>query len=843
MFSLAERFEKKLAYERLIDFLPYKAWDPGSGIYILDLGKQSRIGWFFVCQPIHIKEEVVHEFESLFSVLPPKSTLQIALAATPFVRPVLAEFLKLRNQTRLSRKSSTQKEAVDTLRHMLSEKVRLFMRMTKKSESVAYPYLFRKLNVRKLNVYFSFALPASEAEGALKLKNKTQTILQGVGFFPRTGTPCDLYDLLYFLFRNCKNVIPPSEKIPTREWMKGKEDGKPASDEIFVSLSELLSPTQLAIQIKSDSIISDDQRTLISISYKFYPKEIYPGIMDEVLGDPAKAELQLAMNFYHCLSIYLPDQSQAKEELNRKHAVAAWQAFGPMAKFVPKMGKLKEELADMLQRSEEESICKAYLHTLIVASSPESAEEAASTYMAHVRKIGFYPVRDKFILFPLLINSLPMSLSSEEIPKLFRVRTLSGHMCASLAPIFADGGQFGKPVLLFGTRRGFVFAGDIFASPQAYNGLIFGGTGGGKSFFLNELITSYFSIGGKVIVIDVGRSFQKLCAVLGGKHVEFSEKSPINLNPFAHLTLQNKEEVAFEMEMLKNFTEMMCAPKGGFSDYQKAALTEIFNKVIEKHGTETSFDLIAEELARHPDQRIKDIATMLAPWIKGGENYRWMGTGRPINFESDFIVIEMEELGSRPSLCSIALYYLIYRISYDLLQRTMKDMAFKKKPKFLFIDEAWELLRMGNTEFIEKGYRRFRKTGSGIWIITQGPADLEDTPIADAVWANSHFVVSLSVKSFDKKKVEHKLGQYALDILPRLKTVAGQFSEFYFKTPFGEECLRFYAPRYTQLVYTTHPKEVAKIENYRQRGFSYPEAIRRVIQDEQKERGQRERKK
>ena len=191
MFSLAERFEKKLTYERLVDFLPYKAWDPGSGIYILDLGKQSRIGWFFVCQPIHIKEEVVHEFESLFSVLPPKSTLQIALAATPFVRSVLAEFLKLRNQTRLSRKSSTQKEAVDTLRHMLSEKVRLFMRMTKKSESVAYPYLFRKLNV-----YFSFTLPASEAEGALKLKNKTQTILQGVGFFPRTGTPCDLYDLL-----------------------------------------------------------------------------------------------------------------------------------------------------------------------------------------------------------------------------------------------------------------------------------------------------------------------------------------------------------------------------------------------------------------------------------------------------------------------------------------------------------------------------------------------------------------------------------------------------------------------------------------------------------------------
>ena len=37
MFSLNERFEKKLTYERFADFLPYIAWDPGTGIYILNI--------------------------------------------------------------------------------------------------------------------------------------------------------------------------------------------------------------------------------------------------------------------------------------------------------------------------------------------------------------------------------------------------------------------------------------------------------------------------------------------------------------------------------------------------------------------------------------------------------------------------------------------------------------------------------------------------------------------------------------------------------------------------------------------------------------------------------------
>ena len=827
MFSLNERFEKKLTYERFADFLPYIAWDPGTGIYILNIGKESRIGWFFVCHPISSSSNMMHDLESLLSALPAKSTVQVALTATPHIGRLLGEYLRMRNKTRLSKRDGDLAEDNATiLRYMLTEKIRLYTDMTKRSRSISFPYL-----VRQLLVYFSFTIPGSEASEGVKIRAKTEGTLRGAGFFPRMGNPCDLYDLLSFLFKNTKGITAPSEHIRTKQWMQGKKP-RPAGSETFVPLFELLAPVDLAAKIEKDRIICDDNRTLISISYKHYPAETDPFLMNRILGDPSRAEMQLPLNFYHCFNIYIPEQSQARDKISRRHTVTAWQAFGPMAKFAPKMAKLRDELSDLMEKSSEQTLCEGYLHSIIVGADPDTVEDAASSYMAYAKRLNFYPVRDKFVLLPLLLNSLPMSLSPTEMPKLFRKRTLTSQMAATLSPVQGDGGQFGRPVFLFGTRRGFTFAGDIFASPTAYNGLVFGGTGGGKSFFLNELITSYFSVGGKAIVIDVGRSFTKLCSVLGGEYVEFGENSPINLNPFAHLSIENKEDLREEMEMLKNFTEIMCAPREGFSDYQKAALTEIFNKVIEKHGTETSFDSIAEELSRHRDQRMKDIATMLMPWMKNGENHRWIAGGRPINFDSDIMVIEMEELGARPFLRSIALYYLIYRVSHDFLQRTAKDPEFRKKPKFLFIDEAWELLRAGDVDFIERGYRRFRKTGSGIWIISQSPSDLEGTPITDAVWTNSQFIVSLSVDSFDKEKAETRLSKYAIELIPKLKTFVGEFSGIYFKSPFGEECLRFYAPRYTQLVYSTLHEEVAKIESYREKGLSYAEAVEKVMLEE-----------
>ena len=66
-----------------------------------------------------------------------------------------------------------------------------------------------------------------------------------------------------------------------------------------------------------------------------------------------------------------------------------------------------------------------------------------------------------------------------------------------------------------------------------YNFAIIGAPGSGKSVLMNEMAWSYRSIGAKVWMLDLGRSFEKLCSKAGGTYIEFRTDSKINLNPFS----------------------------------------------------------------------------------------------------------------------------------------------------------------------------------------------------------------------------------------------------------------------------------------------------------------------
>ena len=73
----------------------------------------------------------------------------------------------------------------------------------------------------------------------------------------------------------------------------------------------------------------------------------------------------------------------------------------------------------------------------------------------------------------------------------------------------------------------------LYDSGSNYNCCIAAQSGSGKSFLVNEIISSYLSEGGQCWVIDVGRSYEKkLCEVYDGEFLQFGQDSGICLNPF-----------------------------------------------------------------------------------------------------------------------------------------------------------------------------------------------------------------------------------------------------------------------------------------------------------------------
>ena len=96
--------------------------------------------------------------------------------------------------------------------------------------------------------------------------------------------------------------------------------------------------------------------------------------------------------------------------------------------------------------------------------------------------------------------------------------------CANLAPLQGEFGATDSPLMMLFGRRGQPLFWNPFANKEGnYNTAVIGKSGSGKSVFMQELVASIRGFGGKVYVIDDGRSFMNSCRLQGGEFVEFSD--------------------------------------------------------------------------------------------------------------------------------------------------------------------------------------------------------------------------------------------------------------------------------------------------------------------------------
>jgi conjugal transfer ATP-binding protein TraC len=65
-----------------------------------------------------------------------------------------------------------------------------------------------------------------------------------------------------------------------------------------------------------------------------------------------------------------------------------------------------------------------------------------------------------------------------------------------------------------------------------FNVAVAAASGAGKSFFTQDYVKAILGSGGKVFIIDSGRSYENLCQILDGEYIDFEEGNTICLNPF-----------------------------------------------------------------------------------------------------------------------------------------------------------------------------------------------------------------------------------------------------------------------------------------------------------------------
>lgn len=657
-----------------------------------------------------------------------------------------------------------------------------------------------------------------EIERAAMLRTSFQQALSTVGFASRPLTS----DLL---LHELGTIVNHGTQASWRRGVVRHDPDKLLRDQI------LDFDNAIDVDDKGLWLRSGNKRVKV-LSPKKLPGKVYFGHAASFLGDMWYGVRGIRESCLFVATLHFPDHESTKGTLTTKRQWAVRQAFGPMLKWVPQLEAKKQAYDVLFQALEDgDRAVRLNFSVILFADNEEASVAAVSNATTYFSELGFRLLEDRFFTLPLFLNALPLCADRNAIGDTFRYKTMATRHAIPLLPIFGDWKGTGTPMLQFISRNGQVMNVSLYDSNSNYNCCIAAQSGSGKSFLTNEIISAYLSAGGRVWVIDVGRSYEKLCRVYGGDFIHFGDSSNVSLNPFPLIREYDGEEG--EEDMIVGLQQAMAAPTQPLTDFQTSALKSISRAVWEQKGREMIVDDVATACSQHADRRVQDIGAQLYAFTRKGGYGRYVSGDNNIKFTNDFTVLELEELKGRKHLQQVVLLQLIYQIQQEMY------LGERNRPKIVIIDEAWDLLTQGDVaKFIEHGYRRFRKYFGSAITITQSVRDLYDTPTGRAIVENSAFMWLLGQKAETvnglKKDGRLPLSDGEYELLKTVRTEPGVFSEIFFITPTGRSIGRLIVEPFRRLLYSTKADEVEAIEAHRRQGKTVAEAIDAILLERQR---------
>lgn len=800
--------EQLLHRESFSELLPYLAYDEEHNIYALDDG----IGFVLECSPLSLAgSDTVAAIRGILesSSNPPGMCMQFMLLSTTDIKSLLDQYVLLR-EIRNGNNLYTE---------FCKKRREFYLEGSKKSILSGYDYVVRDFRLF-ISVKLSLKLRTPEEyrrakDKASEIKNTVTQALRTSYLHPRTVPETELVYLL-------KMLINPSHE----------PEAAPRCDP-SIPLKDQVVFADNTIEVNKDCMVIDGKYCK-SFTVNQYPEEWDISSAISFIGDAYENLKQIPANFFAAFNCITLDQLPAEKRIRKLSMSINYQAFGQIAKFLPDILRKKENVDRLMaQMANKEQLVKAYFHVFVYADSMDHLQKMTGQIKSIYRNIGILLQDDTYINLPLFLQSLPMGIVHEARDSLKRYKTLTTSNASELAPVQADWKGTGTPVMLLFSRRGQTMTFDLFDHRQGgKNAIVVAGTGGGKSFFVNEAVVSYLGIGGKIWIIDVGGSYKKIAEVFGGEFITFGPESKVNINPFSKIR-DYKELQDEHMPVLKGMLAQMASPSNPISDIEFSYLEEAIGECFIKHHANTTITNIVEYLANGTDARQHDLGKMLFPYTNKGSYRNYFEGPSNLRPESNFVVLELEELKTKKDLQEVVLLSLIHQIQQEMYLTVNKDEA----RKLVIMDEAWDLLGGGNTgKFMEDGYRRFRKYGGAAISITQSFEDFDRFPAGKAIIANSAFKCFLrqeqsSIEALRKSK-QVILPKHFFEMIMSVNTDPGNYSEVFLMTPLGYGVGRLIVDRFTQLLYTTDPDEKLRIKRHLDTGLELTCAIEKVMEEE-----------
>lgn len=833
----ADRLPRQLLQEisqmpRLTGILPYLAWQEDARLFALDQGgfgerDEHAIGFCIETMPqTGASEEMEKVLASLFVSCPPGTGIQISLYGSPHILPLLKAQANLLPTSAIDAEAEgLQRRNSNIFRLLARRRIDHYMKGVSESIFGHQTYLLRDFrSVISVTLPLDPELPA-DVDEALRIRESIHATLKSAHLPGHDWGPDDLLNFVADFFDHAR-LFDGGSVTPIR-WDAGQ------------ALRKQISNLEIASRVGDGDIrfrkAGGAESVLQLFSVRQYPRYFRLSGMNYLIGDPYQLALAMPCPFIITMGAVALDYESARTRAQMKAARATQSAGSYLAHFQPDLQERKRDWDMVLKTFDSGRTVVGMYHQVCLVSRVEDASRCEHSVRAVWRARGFDLTKDFYLQHQALSATLPMTLTpalQNDLRQFGRINTKTADNAVMTSPLIAEWKGTQTPVMTLFGRRGQIIGFDLFDNTGGnFNFAVAALSGSGKSVFVNEMTYRYLGAGAKVWIIDVGRSYKNLCELLDGEFIEFSDErqNTICLNPFSMII-----DINADMEMVLPLLAQMASPREPLDNYGYTALGSAIKRVWDAKGRAATITDIYELLQTgrlsnegEYERDLSRLATALEPYTRHGVYASYFEGEANIQFDKDFVVLELEELKSKKDLQSVVMQLIMYRITQEMYRD-------RSRRKLVIIDESWDLMGTGASGgFIEAGYRRARKYGGSFGTITQSVDDYYKNEATKAAINNADwlFLLRQKVENIERLGKEGKLSldEWLKRQLGSVSTEHGHFSEIYIHSPMGAGLGRLLLDPFSMLVYSTRAEDYEAIKRLREQGLSVADAIEQLV--------------
>ncbi len=815
---------------RLRQLLPYAGYQEDTGLFVVDDGADGQcLGFVIEFDPqTGANEDMESVLQQIFRMGPADTGVQVMMFGSPNIEKNLHQQAMM-----------TQSE--DPIHHdILRFRHNYLRRLTTKSLLDTGSYL-----LRDFRSWVAVTVPVNDVrrvgdqDMVTNLRESIKGVLQSAHLGGWVWEPSDLIEFLLDVTDHRRLYLKhPEEK-------DRYDEGRFIRDHVR---------SGGMTDIKQDELVNwwpeHDLRTrTIGMSAISYPEQFELYQSSGMIGSYFDEVLAYPCPFLITLGSWALNKNSAKQTALFKKSRAQKLHEGPMGNMLPEIKQNLDDWDGMIRAIDAGFVSVRMFHQVLLFAPDKGAAQVVQKVESIWRSLGFTMLPDTFEQGQAFFSSLPMNLTQgmqDDLVLHGRAGTKYSNNAIATSPVVGEWKGTGTPSMILFGRRGQCVNFDPYDNKEGnYNVNVAGSPGSGKSVFMNEFQRSFIAQGGRVWNFDSGYSYVKLNSVLKGQYIQFTNDSKINSNPFTHV-----KDIEDEMDALVSIFTAMISEKGDLPDFQRAVLKGTIFKVFSEYGTDatpTNVWLALKDWRNDDgakDNRVSDMIQQLEDWTIHGTLGRWMNGRSNINFDNDYVLLELNELKNKAMLRNVIMNQMTLRITQEMFSD-------RERRKLMLMDEAWDLMQGMNGDFMEDLVRRVRKQKGSLTVGTQGINDFYTKSDASrVVYEQSDTTMLFRQKAESLMGLEKdsrlSASPYDLRVIKSLRTIRSEFwpnrndpdnnyrggySEVFIKSASHKGMGRLILDPYSLLLYSSLPEDFTAVDAKLKQGLAVNEAIKAVLAD------------